>query len=108
MLLGSAGCRRMGRWQRNRAALDDRIAAIVAVESTSGGALAVRAYPVQPDDRFFAREATVAISIWREGADVVRISLKHEESGSVVYLQGGAPLFELARELDLRIDRTES
>lgn len=88
--------------------MDDRIAAIVAVESTSGGALAIRAYPVQPGDRFVAREATVAISIWHEGVDVVRMSLKHEESGSVVYLQSGAPLFELARELGLRIDRTES
>lgn len=88
--------------------MDERIAAIVALESTSGGALAIRAYPVQPNDRFVASEATLALSIWCEGVDIVRMSLKHDESGLIAYLQGGAPLLELARELGWRIERTDA
>jgi hypothetical protein len=95
-------------WQRDRGALDERIAAIVAVESTSGGSLAIRAYPVEAADRFVVDEATVAVSIWREGADIVRISLRHDASGSIFYLQGGAPLIDFARELGLRVEPRKS
>ena len=45
---------------------------------------------------------------WCEGVDIVRMSLKHDESGLIAYLQGGAPLLELARELGWRIERTDA
>ena len=45
---------------------------------------------------------------WCEGVDIVRMSLKHDESGLIAYLQGGAPLLELAKELGWRIERSDA
>ena len=88
------------------AALDENVAAIVLVESRSDGSLAIKARPVEVGDRFIAGSTTVALSIWRENPDVIRMSLKHDASGLTVYLQGGAPLVEFASKLGLRLTRT--
>jgi hypothetical protein len=82
--------------------LHERIVAIVAVESRADGSLAMLARPLQDDDRFFVEQATVAITIWCEGDDVVRMSVTDGATGEVAYLQGGAPLLHLAKELGLR------
>jgi hypothetical protein len=86
--------------------LDERVGAIIAVEGSSGGSLAIRAWPVEANARFIVEQTTIALSIWREGDDVVRMSLKHDDSGSIIYLQGGPPLFEFARRLGLRLERS--
>lgn len=89
-----------------QSASDDRVAAMIAIASRNGS-LAIEARPVDADNSFVAEPARIAFALWREGNDVVRVSLKDDRSGAVVYLQSGTPLLEFAERLGLRVDRPE-
>lgn len=81
---------------------------MLLVESTPAGSLAIEVWPLDAGERLTTKQASVTLSAWREGDDVIRASLKHDESGQVAYLQGGAPLLDFVRALGLRIERPDS
>jgi hypothetical protein len=88
--------------------LRERIAVLLFVEGTRDGSIMIEVRSPDSTDRLTAKQTTVAFSAWSENDDVIRASLKHDESGHVAYLQGGAPLLDLARALGLSVKRSRA
>lgn len=85
--------------------MDERFGAIVTAEGRDDGGLTLIVEPISGRIRFDGVRGRFVISVWREGSDAIRMSLRTEASGTTAYLQGGMSLFAVADDLGLKISR---
>jgi hypothetical protein len=72
----------------------------------SGRGIHAIATPINETEKLVAQQSTVVVSLWREGPAVIRGTITHG-SGVVAYFQGGEPLAEIARILQLSLRRCD-
>lgn len=72
--------------------------------SPSGRGITAVATPIDDSQKLVAQHSTVIVSLWREGPSVIRGTIKHT-SGAVAHFQGAEPLAEIARILQLDLQR---
>ena len=78
--------------------MDERITVAVLAETVEGSlVLVVR--PVGFGVPADAARGAFTVTMWREDAETVRMSLRSRSSGAVAYVQGGATLLEFVTEL---------
>jgi hypothetical protein len=77
-----------------------RVAAVISANCVEGSLVLV-AHAVGGIDRLDGIRGLVAMSIWQEGDDALRMSLRNAASDTVAYVQGGRTLIALARELGM-------
>jgi hypothetical protein len=68
-------------------------------------ALRAVATPLDESLSLAARRSSVFVQVWREGHEVVRGTVTHNDSGTVAYFQGTDALFRIAEALGLRVVR---
>jgi hypothetical protein len=79
---------------------DRRVAATVSANSVDG-TLVLVVRPVGGVERIDGVQGLLAISMWREGDETVRMSVRSATSETIAYVQGGSSLIVLAGELGL-------
>lgn len=75
-----------------------------ATLSARGIALVVES--IDEADRITAQRGHVVVELWHETPNLVRGKITHA-SGAVAHFQGGRPLVDFARMLQLRIEHDE-
>jgi hypothetical protein len=82
----------------------DTVNLTVTIDAASGGrGITLRIAPVDERERLTTECSSVLVSLWREGAAVVRGRITHTGSGSVAYFQGTDMLLRIAEELRIRL-----
>jgi hypothetical protein len=89
---------------RNRSAL--LAFAVTLDEAPSGRSISAVATPIDDTAKLVTLRATLVVSLWRESPTIIRGTIKHA-SGAVAYFQGGEPLAEIARVLQLNLEPCE-
>ncbi len=85
--------------------MDDRVVAVVALESMRGGSLLVVVQPVDELHSFVIFDhSLLTFEAWCE-EDAVRMKFTNRATGAVAYAQGGAPLLEFSRALGVSIEK---
>ncbi len=75
-----------------------------ATPSARGIALVVE--PIDAADRITAQRSRLVVELWHETPNLIRGTISHA-SGAIAHFQGGKPLADFARTLQLRIERDE-
>ncbi|MBV9271015.1 MAG: hypothetical protein JO165_07975 [Candidatus Eremiobacteraeota bacterium] len=84
--------------------MNERVTAVVALESMRGGSLLVVIQPVDEIHSFMIQDRPMlTFEAWTEG-DAVRMKLTNPATGAVAYAQGAAPLLEFSRALGVSIE----
>jgi hypothetical protein len=85
--------------------LNERISCTVTAESTPDGTIQVALRAVDGASAFHFERAVLTLTMWNVDRETVRLSVINPRTGSIAYLQGGAPVLELAREIGLELVR---
>jgi hypothetical protein len=72
----------------------------------SGRGIHAVATPINETEKLVVQRSTVVVTLWHEGPAVIRGTITHS-SGVVAYFQGGEPLAEIARILQLSLERSD-
>ena len=83
--------------------MSERFTVIVDVECASNGSLRLIVRPADPSRALRVRSSHLALMIWTDGEDLVRIAVQHRRSRTLAYVQGNRALRELAEKLRLEL-----
>ncbi|MBV8370673.1 MAG: hypothetical protein JO036_17310 [Candidatus Eremiobacteraeota bacterium] len=79
--------------------MSERFTVIVEVECASNGSLRFVMRPVDPSRAIRVRPSHLAVTVWTDGEDLVRLAIQHRRSRTLAYVQGNRALRELAEKL---------
>jgi hypothetical protein len=91
------------RCSRKKDALNERISCTVSAERAPDGTIQVVLRAVDGFSAFRFERALLMLTMWHVDRETVRLSVINPRTGSIAYLQGGAPVLELAREIGLEL-----
>jgi hypothetical protein len=81
--------------------MSERFTVIVEVECASNGSLQFSLRPADPSRAIRVRPSHLAVTIWGDGEDLIRVAIQHRRSRTLAYVQGNRALRELCEKLRL-------
>jgi hypothetical protein len=83
--------------------VSERFTVVVEVECASNGSLQLSVRPADPARAIHVRPSRLAVTIWTDGEDLIRVALQHRRTRTLAYLQGNRALRELSEKLRLEL-----
>jgi hypothetical protein len=83
--------------------MSERFTVIVEVECASNGSLQFSLRPADPSLAIRVRPSHLAVTIWADGDDLIRVAIHHRSSRTLAYAQGNRALRELCDKLRLEL-----
>jgi hypothetical protein len=83
--------------------MSERFTVIVDVECAPNGSLQFSLRPADPSKAIRIRPSHLAVTVWADGEDLIRIAIQHRGSRMLAYAQGNRALRELGEKLRLEL-----
>jgi hypothetical protein len=83
--------------------MSERFTVIVEVECAPNGSLQFSLRPADPSVAIRVHPSHLAVTIWADGEDLVRVAIHHRRSRTLAYVQGNRALRELCEKLRLEL-----
>jgi hypothetical protein len=83
--------------------MSERFTVIVEVECAPNGSLSFSLRPADPTRASRMLPSHLAVTIWADGDDLIRVAIQHRRSRTLAYVQGNRALRELCERLRLEL-----